>query len=141
VALDAVLDDLELDEPDFVELEPGPMFVHLWVVEELELGLELSTAPPNGTNPLCSGRSRLAGTVAVAFVGLCVTLWVARAGDAPATAAPTPAVAPPTATPATRRPSRLNRMVPLFLCLAWSFWPAHRAPAVTTLYRRHLWAS
>jgi hypothetical protein len=27
-----VPDDLGLDEPDFVELEPGPMFVHLWVV-------------------------------------------------------------------------------------------------------------
>lgn len=65
MALDAV-DDVELDEPAFVEPEPEPIFVHLWVdpdVElELELGLELRTGAPSGTYRFWAGALGSAAT-------------------------------------------------------------------------------
>jgi hypothetical protein len=80
-----VLDEVELDEPDFVELEPvlEPMFGHFWVVDdlELELGLELRTGLPKGTYWLAGATGAAeTGIVAVPFVladvavTLCATL-------------------------------------------------------------------
>jgi hypothetical protein len=127
VTLDAVLDEVELDEPVFAEPEPvpepGPMFVHLCVVPDLGLALELLLELSAGPASATTGADGLADTefdavdlvLVVAFVALCVTLCVARAGCAPATTAPTPAVPPTTARPATRRPTGLSRMITLFL--------------------------
>lgn len=102
----AVLPDLVEDE---LELEPDPVFGHLWVVVDGAVVVVV------GLLAMAAGLLATAFELAVLAVAVVLAEWVtvcvARLGCALATAAPMPAVPPTKARPATTAPIACFRMV------------------------------